>query len=56
MSETREFQRAPSHWTYLSQVERRLRSPRLENLLELAHGLGTTAGALTDGLQASAGE
>lgn len=42
------------HWTYLSQVERGLRSPRLENLLKLAHGLGTTPGALANGLHTHA--
>lgn len=38
------------HWTYLSQVERGQRSPRLENLLRIANGLGCTPGALVDGL------
>lgn len=38
------------HWTYLGQVERGQRSPRLENLLKLAVGLRTTPGQLVDGL------
>ncbi|NKR70500.1 helix-turn-helix domain-containing protein [Rhodococcus hoagii] len=38
------------HWTYLGQVERGQRSPRVENVLKLAAGLHTTPGHLLDGL------
>lgn len=38
------------HWTYLGQVERGQRSPRLENILKLAAGLETSPGELLDGL------
>lgn len=41
------------HWTYLGQVERGQRSPRVENLLKLAAGLRTTPGLLLDGLPLS---
>ncbi|MFD7846098.1 helix-turn-helix domain-containing protein [Nocardia sp. NPDC059764] len=38
------------HWTYLGQVERGRRSPRIENILRFAAGLNTTPGQLLDGL------
>lgn len=38
------------HWTYLGQVERGQRSPRVENILRFASGLDTTPGQLLDGL------
>lgn len=38
------------HWTYLSQIERGQRSPRLENLLKIADGLGCQPGELVDEL------
>ncbi|MFE3956049.1 helix-turn-helix domain-containing protein [Nocardia sp. NPDC059091] len=38
------------HWTYLGQIERGRRSPRLENILRFANGLQTTPGMLLDGL------
>ncbi|ASF10911.1 putative Xre family DNA-binding protein [Nocardia brasiliensis NBRC 14402] len=38
------------HWTYLGQVERGRRSPRVENIVKFATGLGTTPGRLMDGL------
>jgi len=41
------------HWTYLGQVERGQRTPRLENILKLAAGLETTPGELLDGLPGS---
>ncbi|MCX0270020.1 helix-turn-helix domain-containing protein [Nocardia zapadnayensis] len=38
------------HWTYVGQVERGRRNPRLENIMKLATGLRTTPGQLMDGL------
>ncbi|MFQ6397076.1 helix-turn-helix domain-containing protein [Nocardia sp. KC 131] len=38
------------HWTYLGQVERGRRSPRVENIMRFAAGLQTTPGQLMDGL------
>jgi len=38
------------HWTYLGQVERGQRSPRVENILKFAAGMKTTPGVLMDGL------
>ncbi|MEV0028970.1 helix-turn-helix transcriptional regulator [Nocardia sp. NPDC050793] len=38
------------HWTYLGQVERGRRSPRVENIMRFAAGLKTTPGQLMDGL------
>ncbi|GAA4401535.1 helix-turn-helix domain-containing protein [Tsukamurella soli] len=42
------------HWTYVGQVERGQRSPRVENVLKFARGLDTTPGALLDGLPVEA--
>ena len=39
------------HWTQLGKVERGQRSVRVENIIKIAGGLGTTPGALMDGLQ-----
>ncbi|WLP89112.1 helix-turn-helix transcriptional regulator [Gordonia sp. NB41Y] len=38
------------HFTYLGRVERGQRSLRLESVLKIAAGLGTTPGRLMDGL------
>lgn len=38
------------HWTYLGQVERGQRSARVENVVKIAEGLGTTPGHLLDDL------
>ncbi|MFI9411358.1 helix-turn-helix domain-containing protein [Nocardia gamkensis] len=38
------------HWTYLGQVERGQRSPRVENIMKFATGLQTTPGRLMDDL------
>ncbi|WP_084787058.1 helix-turn-helix domain-containing protein [Nocardia sp. Root136] len=43
------------HWTYLGQVERGQRSPRVENILRFAVGLDTTPGELLDGIPAPTG-
>lgn len=39
------------HWTQLGKVERGQRSVRVENIVKIAAGLGTTPGALLDGLE-----
>ncbi|WP_084161050.1 helix-turn-helix domain-containing protein [Nocardia sp. BMG51109] len=44
------------HWTYLGQVERGRRSPRLENIVKFASGLATTPGKLMDDLPVSEDE
>lgn len=51
--------RSGVHWTFVGQVERGRRSPRLDNILKLAAGLDVLPGELVDGLPlptTSAGE
>ncbi|UPW08814.1 helix-turn-helix domain-containing protein [Gordonia terrae] len=50
LSQEAAAERIGLHWTYLGQVERGQRSTRIENLVRLAAGLGTTPGQLLDGL------
>lgn len=48
--------RASVHRTEISQLERGLRTPRIDTLVKLAAGLGVTPGALLDGIEWKPGE
>ena len=43
-------------WTFLGKVERGQRSPRLHNLLKIAHGIGIDPGELIKGMKPPAGQ
>ncbi|MCX2756594.1 MULTISPECIES: helix-turn-helix domain-containing protein [unclassified Gordonia (in: high G+C Gram-positive bacteria)] len=50
LSQEAAAERIGVHWTYLGQIERGQRSARVENVVKIAAGLGTTPGRLLDGI------